>query len=91
MEITINRAKIADFLLDSEGKIRTPMYFDMADDIGSIEKDLFKILAGYCLANNTDIIPPRDFQSLVDKHFPLNKKTILAVVELKQNNYIDIN
>jgi hypothetical protein len=91
MEVTVNTANLNDFLIDSEGKIRAPMYFDLNNDLGETAKELFKILAGYCVVNNAYKIPPRDFQNLVDQYFPLNKKTILAVVELKQNNYIDIN
>lgn len=91
MEITVNREKITDFLIDSEGKIRTPMYFDLNKDIGDTAKELFKIIVAYSLQNSTDNIPPRDFKNLVDQYCDITKQTILAVMELKQNNYIDIN
>lgn len=90
MEVTVNSEKIADFLVDSEGKIRTPMYFDLTNDLSDTAKELFKVIAAYSLQNSTENIQPRDFKNLVDQYCDITKRTMLAVVELKQNNYIDI-
>lgn len=90
MEVTVNREKIRDFVIDSEGVIRTPMYFDLTAKISDTAKELFKIIAAYSLKNSTDNIQPRDFKNLVDQNCDITKRTMLAIVELKQNNYIDI-
>ena len=90
MEVTVNRAKTVDFLMDSEGVIHAPMYFDLTAEISDTAKELFKIIAAYSLKNSTDNIQPRDFKNLVDQNCDITKRTMLAIVELKQNNYIDI-
>lgn len=90
MEVTVNREKITDFLVDSEGEIRTPMYFDLNNDLSDTAKELFKVIAAYSLQNSTANIQPRDFKNLVDQYCDITKRTMLAIVELKQNNYIDI-
>lgn len=90
MEIYINNERLKGFLIDSEGKIRAPMYFKTSDEIGEAAKEVFTIFAAYCLRNETLAIPGRECQELIDEELPLNKRTMLAIVELKQNGFIDI-
>lgn len=90
MEIYINIERLKGFLIDGEGNVKAPMYFSTSDEIGEAAKEVFIIFAGYCLRNETLVIPGRECQQLIDEEFPLNKRTMLAIVELKQNGFIDI-
>lgn len=90
MEIYIYNEKIKGFLIDSNGEIKAPMNFETSNEIGKTAKEIFKELVKYCLTTETLAIDARKCSEIITGKFELSKNTMLAIVELKQNEYIDI-
>lgn len=74
MKIVLSREKTKDFIFDSEGKLRTPMYFESLSDDA---KDVFK-----------SILESGNLYTYeISEGVPTFSK---AVKELSENGYLDV-
>ena len=90
MEIIVNQAKIKSCTIDDTGEVRLPKFFD--DDLNiDLSKNILKLIVRYCLNSNNFILPMTNFNVIIsDSDIKFNSKTIEAIINLIDNDYISI-
>lgn len=88
MDIYINQDKLKGFELTTGGGITAPN--DFGTELNYTSKEIFKIIARYCLVNKKAILNGREFQELIEDHVDITKNVMTAIVNLKQNHYLNI-
>lgn len=91
MEVFINDLKTRGFVIDDKGELKTPMYFENSDDISHHAKSVFKTIAEYCLKNECQKIGAMPFREIIENNHLLSYKTLAALTELKNNDFIELN
>jgi len=90
MEITVNKSKLEGFLIDNEGTLRNPKYFD-ENGLSTLSRLIFETVADYCIRTAQTKISGDDFHALMDlKQIDFDRQTISAIVSLQQHDYLKI-
>ena len=91
MALIINKAQLTGFVIDDQGELKAPKYFEESQEISTRAKTVLKVIAKYCMTNNDPVIPMSTFRDMLEKEIPLTIKTVAALLELRANHYIEIN
>lgn len=91
MSVIINKAQLTGFVIDDQGELKAPKYFEESQEISTQAKSVLKIIAKHCMTNNDPVIPMSTFRDMLEKELPLSIKTVATLLELRTNNYIEIN
>lgn len=91
MVLTINPSKFADFVLDNEGKVYAPMYFQESR-LMELSKEIAKIIAKYYLSEEETQIKGSKFHELLDEaKIEFDRNTVKAVLELQEQDYFEMS
>ena len=90
MEIIVNKSKLEGFLIDNEGKLRKPKYFDDSN-LNTLSRLIFETVADYCIRTAQTKISGDDFHAILDlKQIDFDRQTISAIVSLQQHDYLKV-
>lgn len=91
MVLTINQSKFADFVLDNDGKLYSPRYFQESN-LTDTAKEVAKIIAKHYLSEEETIIKGTKFHELLDReNIEFDRGVVKAVLELQGNDYFEMS
>ena len=90
MKIIVNKSKLDGFIIDNEGKLRKPKYFEETG-LRTLSKTIFETVADYCIRTAQTKISGDDFHTILDlQKIDFDRDTIAAIVSLQQHDYLKI-
>lgn len=91
MVLTINPSKFADFILDNQGEIHSPRYFEESE-LMEMSKQITLIIAKYYLSQEETVIKGSIFHNLLDEaEIDFDRNVVKALLELQDQDYFEMS
>ena len=90
MVIYVNELKVENFEIDGKMNVIVPEEF--GGELSSISREIFKIIAGFCLYSGNYEIIGENFHALLDNNqIDFDRRVVKAILELKEKEYIEVS
>lgn len=91
MVLTLNPSKFGDFIIDNEGEIHVPQYFQELQ-LMQLSKEIILIIAKYYLVEERTEIKGTTFHRLLDdEKIEFDRNAVKAMLELQENDYFEMS
>lgn len=91
MVLTINPSKFADFILDNQGELHVPRYFEEYK-LMDLSKEIIKMIAKCYLATGETVIKGATFHNMLDNNkIEFDRYVVKSILELQGQEYFEMN
>ena len=91
MVLTINPSKFGDFVLDNNGELHVPRYFEESE-LMEKSKQIILIIAKFYLSQEETVIKGSIFHNLLDEaEIEFDRNVVKALLELQDQDYFEMS